>query len=80
MKTALENNELKVLKETAEVMWLTTPKKAQYSGLMRTKALENVMNYVYGTIKTTDAFKNTFKGNDSKWDEVLAEINSTLGK
>ena len=80
MKNALDNNELKVLKETAEVMWLTTPKKAQYSGLMRTKALENVMNYVYGTIKTIDSFKNTFKGNDSKWDEVLAEINSTLGK
>ena len=79
MKTALDNGELRILKENAEVMWLTTPKKAQFSGMLRTKALENVMKFIYssGGITTIDDFKNTF---DKTWDDVLNEINTTLGK
>ncbi len=77
MKTALEHNELKVLKERAEVMWLTTPEKALNSGNMRTVALQDVMKYVYNKdIKTVDQFKNRF---GSVWDKVLKEINDALG-
>ena len=78
MKTAYQNNELKILKENEEVMWLTTPKKALNSGNMRTVALQNVMKYVYGSngITTVDKFKATF-GNT--WTEVLAEINAATG-
>lgn len=78
MKTALAENNLKVLKENKEVMWLTTPEKALNSGNMRTVALQNVMKYVYGSngITTIDKFKATFT---STWDKVLKEINDALG-
>lgn len=77
MKEALEHNELKVLKERTEVMWLTTPEKALNSGNMRTVALQDVMKYVYNKdIKTVDQFKNRF---GSIWDRVLKEINDALG-
>jgi len=77
MKTAYEKGELKVLKESKEVMWLTTEKKAFNSGNMRKNALNNVMKYIYGTIATIDEFKGTF-GNI--WNSVLEEINTALGK
>ena len=78
MKTALTQKKLRVLKETAEVMWLTTEKKSLNSGSMRTQALENVMKYTYGKeLKTVEDFKKTF-GNI--WTIVLKEINDALGK
>ena len=78
MKQALADGELKVLKENAEVMWLTTPNKSQLSGQMRTTALKNVQKYIYDTgITTIAAFKNTF---GYPWPEVLDEINKALGK
>ena len=78
MKDALSQNKLRVLKETAEVMWLTTDKKAQNSGSMRTQALNNVMKYIYNKdVHTIDDFKKTF---GSIWDLVLKEINDALGK
>ena len=78
MKQALSENKLRVLKETAEVMWLTTEKKARYSSILRETALQNVMKYVYNnTIKTEADFKSQF---DSKtWKDVLKEINDALG-
>ena len=77
MKQALSDNKLRVLKETAEVMWLTTEKKARYSSILRETALQNVMKYVYNSIKTEADFKKQF---DSKtWKDVLKEINDALG-
>ncbi len=77
MKTALANGELKVLKERAEVMWLTTPLKADNSGNLRTVALQDVMKYVYSKdIKTIDQFKARF---GKTWTDVLKEINDALG-
>lgn len=79
MKQALADGKLRVLKENAEVMWLTTPKKSLNSGNMRTVALQNVMKYVYNSngITSIDKFKATF---GSMWDQVLKEINDALGK
>ena len=80
MRTALNNQTLKVLKETKEVMWLTTPLKANNSGEMRTTALANAMKYVFGTdekIKTRDDFVASF---GSIWTDVLNEINTALNK
>ena len=78
MKAAYDRGELKILKENAEVMWLTTPLKAEFSGLMRTEALGNVTNYIYGDIKTIEKFKESVT--NSTWTRVLDEINTTLGK
>ena len=71
------DSQLKILIENPEVRWLTTEKKAAYSGLMRTKALELVMSCVYGSFNE-NSYKNadTFK---SSWPEVLREINNKLG-
>ena len=78
MKGALKDNKLRVLKENAEVMWLTTDKKSNNSGSMRTNALNNVMKFVYGKdLKTIEDFKKSF---GSIWDVVLKEINDALGK
>ena len=78
MKQAKADGTLKVLKESAEVMWLTSPKKAKNSGLMRTNALKYVMQYIYSSgITSIDAYKKSF---GSIWTEVLKEINDTLGK
>lgn len=78
MREAYRDGHLKILKENAEVMWLTTPKKSLNAGNMRTQALNNVMKYTYGKeIHDRDAFKATFP---KIWDEVLSEINTALGK
>ena len=78
MKTALSQEKLRILKENAEVMWLTTEKKSLNSGSMRTNALNNVKKYTYGKdIKTREDFIKTF---GSIWTIVLKEINDALGK
>ena len=79
MKTAYTNGELKILKETSEVMWLTTPKKAKNSGLLRSTALLDAMKFIYRTsgYATIEDFKNKFK--TKTWTDVLDEINKALG-
>ena len=78
MKQALAEDKLYVLKENAEVMWLTTPNKSQLSGGMRKTALKNVQKYIYDVDLTTiEKFKATF---GYPWPEVLDEINKALGK
>lgn len=77
MKVALGKGELKVLKETPEVMWLTTDKKAQFSGKLRTDALNKVMQYIYSKI-SLDGYKSYFSS-DKTWKDVLEEINRATG-
>lgn len=78
MKTALSQEKLRILKENAEVMWLTTEKKSLNSGSMRTNALNYVKKYTYGKdLKTREDFIKTF---GSIWTIVLKEINDALGK
>ena len=77
MKEALENDELKVLKEREEVMWLTTNKKSSYSGTMRTDALKYVRQYISGTIKTIEDYEKKF---GYPWSDVLEEINDAIGR
>jgi len=78
MRTALAAGNLKVLKEDAEVMWMTTPLKAENSGTLRTQALANVTKYIYDDIKTTEEF--VAKVENRTWTQVLDEINTALGK
>lgn len=75
MNQALANNQLDVLKEKKEVMWLTSRLKAKNSGLMRENALVSVMNYIYGKIKTLNEYKGQF---GYPWPDVLKEINNEL--
>ena len=78
MKDAYNKGELKVLKETAEVRWLTTPNKSEYSGSMRDTALVNVKKYTRNVdLHTQDAFIGSF---GKIWKTVLDEINKALKK
>ena len=78
MKEAYNNDQMYVLKEAKEVMWLTGEYKSQYSGLVRENALTTVMNYVYGSagITSKSAYRAEF---DYPWSEILSEINRKLG-
>ena len=78
MKSALDKHELRVLKEDAEVMWLTTDKKAKHAENLRTEALNSVMSYIYGKIGSIDAYKQAVSGGN--WDSVLSEINANVKK
>lgn len=73
MKTALENNQLKVLKEKDEVRWLTTKQKSSYCSTMRDDALKYVRQYIGGSISSIDSYKGKF---GYPWPEVLEEINN----
>ena len=79
MKTQKEAGNLKVLKETSEVMWLTTPKKSKSAGIMRSTALLDAMKFIYRTdgYATINDFKAKF--DNATWRDVLAEINKALG-
>ena len=78
MRQHLTDGDLRVLKENAEVMWLTTPKKSEHSGNLRDTALKHVMKYTYSQeILDETAFKGKF---GSLWTQVLDEINTALGK
>ena len=78
MRDAKAAGTLKVLKETPDVMWLTTPLKAENSGTMRTNALKSVMQYIYSEdSKPLNKYLSSF---GKIWDQVLEEINNELGK
>ena len=80
MRTALAANKLTVLIEKAEVRWLTTPNKSDFSGRLRENALGNVQKYIYRQIPEDQghtSYKNSF---ESLWSTVLNEINTALGK
>ena len=78
MNTALAADQLRVLKESKEVMWLTSPQKARQSSKMRTDALITAMDFIYGTVNET-TYKSSFD-NSTLWNRVLNEINSELHK
>ena len=78
MNAALAADQLRVLKESKEVMWLTSPQKARQSSKMRTDALITAMDFIYGTINEA-TYKSSFD-NSTLWNRVLSEINSELHK
>ena len=78
MKQALENNALDIIKENAEVAYLATPQKANYTNSLLYDANVTAMKYVYNKIKTISDYKAAF--DSSKWNAVLSEINEALGK
>ncbi len=76
MDTAANGGSLRVVKEKAEVMWLSTELKDQYESSMLSNATANVIKYCYSNLDK-DSYLATFK--TDTWTKVLADINSTLG-
>ncbi|MFA6370372.1 MAG: hypothetical protein WCX47_01965 [Bacilli bacterium] len=77
MVEASENNELRIFKEEAEVMWLSSALKDRYEANLLSEATASAIQYLYNKIS-----KNTYLGNvtGGEWVTVLEEINDTLGK
>ncbi len=78
MSEAKDNNQLRVLMENSEVMWLSTPSKDQYSGSLLTNANADVLKYCYDGITNIEDYKRSV--NSGNWTKVLNEINTKLGK
>ena len=76
MSEASENNNLRIFKEEAEVMWLSSPLKDRYEANLLSQATASVIQYIYNKISNTTYLNNVTGG---EWVSVLEEINETLG-
>ena len=83
MDRAIENNELRILKEDPRIEWANTPVKAKNSGKMLEDGNAAVMRYCYGQSNgkvtfSKDDYLNSFK--TTTWTTVLNELNQLIGK
>ena len=78
MKEAKNAGQLRVVKEPADIEWMSTESKdEEYDGLLN-EANKLALKYAFGKIGSIDAYKSGF--NKTLWDKVLKEINEKLGK
>ena len=80
MRKAKEAGHLKVVKEPADIDWMSTPAKNDYTEGLLADANTYVLKYAFNSdpIHTMDDYLAKF--NNYKWDDVLSEINEKLGK
>ncbi len=78
MKQAKAANKLRVIKEPADIDWMSTPQKNdKYEGLLF-DANVSALQFAFRKISDLAAYEKTF---DTKgWRDVLSEINQRLGK
>ena len=76
MVEASENNELRIFKEEAEVMWLSSALKDRYEANLLSEATASAIQYLYNKISKATYLNNVTGG---EWVPVLEEINETLG-
>ncbi|MBQ9370448.1 MAG: hypothetical protein IJU10_05190 [Clostridia bacterium] len=72
-----EAGNLRILKEPAEVKWLSTPTKADRAGGVLEAANKSVQDYLYNSGYTLDQYKNEVS--KGTWETMLGEINRALG-
>lgn len=78
MKQAKAEGKLRVVKEPADIDWMSTPTKNDKTESLLADANTYALRYCFDKIKTIDAYKDQF--NTSAWKKVLDEINEKLGK
>ena len=78
MQDQNEKGNLRILKEPAEVKWMSTPTKKDRSSALLDGANTSVIQYAYNKIKTEEAYVK--KVTTGYWTTVLQEINEALGK
>jgi len=76
MSDAAAASTLRVFKEKAEVMWLSTNLKDTYEGALLENANDEVIRYCYGKDDKTTYLSSVTGG---QWPGVLAEVNKKLG-
>ena len=77
MKTAKAAGNLRVVKEPADVSWMSTPEKNDKTEGLLNDANTAVLKYCFNKISLDD-YKKSFESNN--WKKVLQEINAKLGK
>ena len=75
MKEANAAGKLTILKEDPRIKWMTTSKKLEYQGKILDDANTKTVKYAFGSISYS-AYQSSMT--DSRWREVLAEINANL--
>ena len=75
MKTAKDNNELRIVKEPSDIKWMSTQTKDERSASLFNDGRMLSFKYAFGKI-TKDAYLSSFGSN---WNTVLNEINERLG-
>ena len=77
MKAAKEAGSLRVVKEPADISWMSTPTKNDKTEGLLNDANTAVLKYCFNRIDLA-AYKKEFENNN--WNKVLQEINAKLGK
>ena len=77
MKEANAADKLTILKEDPRIKWMTTSKKLEYQGKILDDANTKTIKYAFSSISYAEYERSM---TDSRWREVLAEINSNLNK
>lgn len=77
MKAAKAAGNLRVVKEPADISWMSTPSKNDKTEGLLNDANTAVLKYCFDKINF-DAYKKEFENNN--WKKVLDEINAKLGK
>ena len=79
MKAAKDAGQLRVVKEPADIDWMSGEEKNDKTEGMLSDANVSVLQYAFDKIKSIEDYKKVFE-NDSRWKKVLDEINKKLGK
>ena len=77
MKAAKAAGNLRVVKEPADISWMSTPEKNDKTEGLLNDANTAVLKYCFNKISLDD-YKKSFESNN--WKKVLQEINAKLGK
>ena len=78
MKQAKNENKLRVVKEPADIDWMSTPIKNDKTETLLSDANVAATKYAYSKLSLAD-YEKTFTSN-ANWTKVLNEINEKLGK
>ena len=79
MKTAKDNNQLRVVKEPADISWMSTPTKNNKTQSLLNNANVSVKKYCFGKFSGIEGYKDDIN-KYSDWAKALEEINQKLGK
>ena len=78
MLEAKNNGQLRIVKEPADIAWMSTPMKDEKTEALLYNGKNYVSRYAFGRYDSIDSYKAAFN-NNSNWNAVLAEINARLG-
>ena len=77
MKAAKDANNLRVVKEPADIDWMSTPTKNDKTESILADANVSALKYSFNKL-TYEAYLAEF--NNASWNKILSEINAKLGK